>query len=132
VVRFSKNANFWDWVKDTYTEAELKRLATETTDTSLIALYDPFGDRSWAQQQQDQHVRRKTVKRLLKRYGDEIWSACLGVGGYDPDKGVVGLQCLAKLDLAFQVYNQFTFEEFLVRNALRRAAQQIFSSQHRA
>ncbi len=64
----------------------------------------------------------------MSRYGLEIWSCCLGAGGYDPDEGRVGVACLSKLDLAFQVHDQNTFEEFLVRNALKRAAQQILKS----
>jgi len=66
----------------------------------------------------------------MRRYGTEIWSCCLGAGGHDPDKGTVGVRCLAKLDLALQVHNQKTFEEFLVRNALKWAAQQIIEERN--
>lgn len=48
-----------------------------------------------------------------------------GAGGWDIDTGRVGVIGLAKLPLAVQVSNQATFEEFLVRNALKQAAQQI-------
>jgi hypothetical protein len=65
------------------------------------------------------------VKRLLKRYGDEIWGCCLEAEGYDPTTGKMGVDRLAQLPLAFQVYNQETFEEFLVRNALKKASQEI-------
>jgi len=61
----------------------------------------------------------------MKRYGNEIWSICLGAGGYNPDTGPTGLSCLAKLDRALQVYNQVTFEEFLIRNAMKYVALRI-------
>lgn len=53
----------------------------------------------------------------------------MGAGGYDAESGNVGVQCLVKLDLALQVYNQSTFEEFLVRNALKAVAQRIIGEQ---
>src|SRR2546422_1224489 len=53
----------------------------------------------------------------------------LGASGYDAEPGKVGLKCLAGLDLALQVYNQVTFEEFLVRNALKQASQQLLRSE---
>lgn len=120
-ISFRKNCNFWDWVRDAYTHEELQRLMNESTDCSLIRPYNPFADVFIS----EKGMLRKTTTRLMKRYGDEIWSCCLGAGGYDPQKGSVGLECLSKLDLAFQVCDQKTFEEFLVRNALKRAAQQI-------
>jgi hypothetical protein len=122
---FRRNANFWDWVRGTYSDDDLRGLIEEATDCSLINPYDPFGDSSWNQFTFGEETRRKTVQRLMKRYGDEIWSCCLGAGDYDPDKGCVGLKCLSRLKLSFQVYNQATFEEFLVRNALKFAARQI-------
>jgi hypothetical protein len=72
-----------------------------------------------------QELKRKTVKRLMKRYGDEIVSCCMGAGGYDADLGRTGVKCLSDLDLGFQVHNQASLEEFLVRNALKRASQQL-------
>lgn len=122
---FRRNVNFWDWVRDTYSDNELKRLSEEATDCSLIRPYNPFGDATMDQFAVGEGIQRKTVQRLMKRYGDEIWTTCLGAGGYDPEKGPLGLKCLSKLELSFQVYNQATFEEFLVRNALKRAAEQL-------
>jgi hypothetical protein len=129
-VSFRRNANFWDWVRDTYSDQELEGLTKEATDCSLIRPYNPFGDETMNTFGVGEDLMRTTVKRLIKRYGDEIWSCCLGAGGYDPDEGTLGLKCLSKLNLAFQVYNQATFEEFLVRNALKRAAQQMIE-EHR-
>jgi hypothetical protein len=38
---FRKNPNFWDWVRDTYSDEELVRLTQEATDDTLIHGYDP-------------------------------------------------------------------------------------------
>lgn len=75
-----------------------------------------------------EEIRRKTVRRLLKRYGEEIWSYCMDAGGYDPDNGPMGLNCLTGLELSRQVYNQPTFEEFLVRNALKSVAKELLEN----
>lgn len=124
---FRRNVNFWDWVRDSYSDKELRRLVAEATDCSLIEIYNPFDHSAMNMSKFGWEDRRQTVKALMSRYGREIWSCCLGAGGYDPDEGKVGIECLAKLDLAFQVHDQDTFEEFLVRNALKRAAQQIIA-----
>jgi len=124
---FKRNVNFWDWMKDTYSGEELRGLATEATDCGLINPYDPTGDRTLDQQERDETIRRKTAHRVYRRYGDEIWSICLGAGGYDPDHGPTGVICLGKLELAFQVYKPEIFEEFMVRNALKYAARQIMA-----
>jgi hypothetical protein len=126
---FRRNVNFWDWVKDTYSEKELRWLTSGATDCSLIETFNPLDNRLNLREFGPE-VRRDTTKMLMKRYGDEIWSCCLGAGGYDPDSGRLGIQCLSRLDLAVQVHNQKTFEEFLVRNALKRAAEQIIE-EHR-
>ncbi len=117
-----RNTDFRMWMRDTHTLHEIKELANEATDSSLINPYDPTKDQTWEQQRREEEVRRKTVRRLINRYGDDIWNICLGIGGYNPDSGNTGLSCLAKLKLSFQVYNTATFEEFLVRNAIKCAA----------
>jgi hypothetical protein len=76
-----RNANFWDWMKDTYTGGELQRLAAEATDSSFINPYDPTADLTLGKQERDETLRRKTTRRLYRRYGEEIWSICLGAGG---------------------------------------------------
>ena len=43
----------------------------------------------------------------------------------NPEKQLFALESLSKLSLAAQVYNQETFEEFLVRNALKAASEQL-------
>ncbi len=120
-----RNVNFWDWIRDTYSDEELRSLATEATDCNLMNPYDPFGDYTLNQYYYSEGLIRNNVRRLMKRYGDDIWWCCLGASGYDAEPGKVGLKCLAGLDLALQVYNQATFEEFLVRNALKQASQQL-------
>jgi hypothetical protein len=126
---FRRNPNFWDWVRDAYSREELRRLVSEATDCSLIEIYNPLDNATMGLSRFGWETRRSTVKSLMKRYGSEIWSCCLGAGGYYPDEGKVGISCLSKLDLASQVHDQKTFEEFLVRNALKRAAQQIIERQ---
>ena len=112
-----RNANFWDWMKDTYTGGELQRLAAEATDCSFINPYDPTADLTLGQQERDETLRRKTTRRLYRRYGEEIWSICLGAGGYDPDRGPTGVLCLGKLDLAVQVHEpERVCDKFVGRN----------------
>ena len=125
VAQPKKKCQFLGLGGNTYSDEELRRLTTEATDCSLIRPHDLFGDYTANQHYHHQELILETVRRLMRRYGDEIWSCCLGAGGYDAEMGKVGLKCLAGLDLAFQVYNQTTFEEFLVRNALKRASRQL-------
>lgn len=124
-ISFRRNVNFWDWVRNSYSENELRRLVDEATDCSLIEIFNPFDNATMNLSKFGWESRRNTVKALMNRYGTEIWHCCLGAGGYDPDEGRVGIRCLSKLDLACQVHDQKSLEEFLVRNALKRAAQQI-------
>ena len=67
----------------------------------------------------------------MKQYGPEIWDCCLGAGGFDPGNQKFALESLSKLSLASQVYNQTTFEEFLVRNALKIASEQLLRAGRR-
>ncbi len=126
---FRKSPNFWSWVRNNHSHNELVEIARDATDCSLIDPYQPFGDETMAQHTWRIDDLRKNVAVLMRRYGDEIWNCCMGAGGYDAEKGNTGVQCLAKLDLAFQVYDQSTFEEFLVRNALKTAALKIVSEE---
>ncbi len=125
-----RNANFWDWVRDTYSAEDLRRLVAESTDCDLIREWSPLADRSHEPGNRDDLIMDRTVARLIARYSDDIWTACLGAGGYDTERGPTGVACLARLDLAYQVYNRRTFEEFLVRNALKRAAAQILAERN--
>lgn len=114
-----RNVNFWDWVRDTYSFEDLKLLEKEATDCSLIRPYNPLAEVYVGRKD----LMRKTTKRLMRRYGDEILDCCLGAGGYNADLGITGLKCLSNLELSSQVYNIDSLEEFLVRNALKRVAQ---------
>lgn len=122
---FRRNVNFWDWMKNTYSSEELHHLAIEATDCCLINPYDITAEFKLDQNERNEAIRRETTHRIYRRYGDEIWSICLGEGGYDADSSRTGMICLGKLDLAFQVYKPELFEEFMVRNALKYAARQI-------
>jgi hypothetical protein len=126
---FRKNANFWDWIKDTYNDDQLRQLSKEATDCNLAESYDPLGEQMADQFMREKHIRRKFVKRLLRRYGYEIWDCCLGAGGLESVQDNP-LHCLSKLDLASQAYNQATFEEFLVRNALKHASRRILEARN--
>jgi hypothetical protein len=114
-------------MKEAYSLSELRELSTEAASECLLRPYNPLGDQTLTQKQREEGVRRKTVIRLMRRYGDEIWNICLGIGGYNPELGPTGLACLAGLERAAQPYNQTTFEEFLVRNALKKTAQRILN-----
>lgn len=120
---FQRNANFWDWMRDTYSNKELRRLQTEATDCSLVRGWNSFSH----EPESNESAMREVVVKLMARYGSEIWGICLGAGGQGNEGGPSGLACLARLDRAFQVYNLASFDEFLVRNALKYGAIQILS-----
>src|ERR1035438_3624893 len=94
-ISFRRNVNFWDWVRDTYSDEDLRQLADESTDCSLINSYNPMGDSTWDQFTFEEDVRRKTVQKLIKRYGNEIWSCCLGAASPDPGNVRAGLSYLS-------------------------------------
>jgi hypothetical protein len=122
-----RNVNFWDWLEDTYSTEELKRLAFEATETSLIKPYDPMADEYFCNGKPLQEVITETSRRLYKRYHQDIWHICLGAG-LNCEGVATGLASLAKLDLAPEVRGQVSFEEFMVRNAIKWAAKQILES----
>lgn len=84
-----------------------------------------MGDQCYIDGKPSDQAIEDTVRELYRRFGMEIWSACLGAGGYNPHRGPWGLHCLSNLDLSNQVYDQKTLEEFLVRNALKKAAKDV-------
>jgi len=122
---FRRNATFWAWVRDTYSDADLRGLITEATDCDLIRLWNPWADPDNDPFSSIEVDRRKLPQALMKRYGEDIWNICIVAGGWSPAESVTGIHCLARLDLASQVYSPDTFNEFMVRNALRRAANQV-------
>jgi hypothetical protein len=101
----------------------LKRLANEATDSNLKGGWNPLGDKSLDQFIASYELRRKTTKKLYRRYGGDIWHVCLGV--YDNSKDENFIYALSRLELATQVDGPYLFEEFLLRNAMKRAANQI-------
>jgi hypothetical protein len=126
-LRYSRYANFWDFVRDSknFSNDDLNKIAKDATETNLIRPWNPFSDSYYINGKPSGQVLEETIHDLYNHFGSEIWSACLGAGGYDPERGPWGLSCIAKLKLSNQVYNQKTFEEFLVRNALKRAARDV-------
>jgi hypothetical protein len=100
------------------------RLTLEATDCRLGQQYDPFGEHFGLADPFGETATARTTRRLMKRYGSEIWWCCLGAAGFGPENPNA-LECLSKLSLAAEVHNQITFEEFLVRNALRIASEQL-------
>lgn len=121
-----RNANFWDWMKDSYGAEELRGLTEEATDCKLSEPYDPFGELTLDQQMIADSHRRNATKRLYRRYGGDIWHACLAALNEDRDSNV--FSCLSRLELANQVSSPISFEEFLVRNAMKCAARQILEN----
>lgn len=121
---FRRNPNFWDWVRDVYSDEELVRLTQEATDCRLGQQYEPFGEHFGLADPFGETTTEQTTRRLMKKYGSEIWWCCLGATGFGPENKNA-LECLSKLSLASHVHNQATFEECLVRNALRIASEQL-------
>jgi hypothetical protein len=110
-----RHHNFRAWMKSAYTREILQRLTTEAaprdqfTD-SFVGPGIPFEDR---------------VRMIYKRFGNDIWSYCLEEGGHYEESGPFGIECLSSLPLSFQVHDPKSFLEFMVRNALKLAAQRI-------
>jgi len=123
-----RNVNFWDWLKDTYSIEELKGLASEATETSLIKPHNPMADQYICNGKPLEEVVEVISRRLYKRYHQDIWHICLGAA-LDCKGKATGLASLARLDLALEVHGQESFEEFLVRNAIKWGAKQIVESQ---
>jgi hypothetical protein len=121
-----RNRSFLAWMQDTYSTDELRRLVSEATDCSLTQPYSPFADRYYTRTGRPMgEVLSEVVHRLYKRYHSDIWGLCLEAGGHYTDSGPFGLESLAQLDRCHEVYDQHIFEEFLVRNALKRGAEAV-------
>src|SRR5260370_434666 len=75
-----RNANFWDWLKDTYSIEELKGLASEATETNIIRPRDLLADQYFCNGRPLEEVVIETSRRLYKRYHLDIWHICLGAG----------------------------------------------------
>jgi photosystem II stability/assembly factor-like uncharacterized protein len=68
-----RNANFSDWMRETYSR---KRLTTEATDCDMYEPYNPVGDYTLDWQLDRAHTMRDTVRRLYRHYGDGFWRIC--------------------------------------------------------
>jgi hypothetical protein len=126
-LRMKRYANFWDYVRDreNFSDKDLRELAASATDCSLIRPWNPMADQYYVNEKPSGQVLDETVRDLYKTFSSEIWSACFGAGGYSAERGPWGLRCLSGLALSDQVYDQKTLEEFLLRNALKRAAKEV-------
>jgi hypothetical protein len=125
--KLKRYANFWDYLRDSnnFSTEDLQDLVASVTDCSLIRPWNPFGDRYFIDGKPSGQALEEAISELYKHFSGDIWQACLGAGGYDVENGLTGLSCLATLNLSSQVYSQKTLEEFLVRNALKRAARDV-------
>jgi hypothetical protein len=115
---FLRNRNFCDWVREQYSADELRQLVDEATGVPLARMDNPLSNEIPI----DEKVMRRTTSRLMTKYGEDIWRICLGAGGQGDEDGPAGIKCLARLDRAFEVRDTATFEEFLIRNALKQPA----------
>lgn len=100
------------------------RLTQEAADSRLGQQYDPFGEHFALADPFGETATERATRRLMKKYGSEIWWCCLGATRFGSGSKNA-LECLSKLSLASQVHNQATFEECLVRSALRIASEQL-------
>src|SRR5437773_2461148 len=106
-------------MREQYTYSELQQLVTEATDADLAHAGNPLTRDTYLDG--GLPVLRKTVARLYRRYGDQIWSACYRAAargrptnGYDIYSS--WLEAFSTLSMAFQVINPEMFEEMLVRH----------------
>jgi hypothetical protein len=127
-----RNATLRDWMEEMYTIAFIRRIPTESTDCNLHEewnFYNPPGQMTLEGWTQDRKDWQQAVRRLYRRYGEEIWNICLPEpltrGPQGEWRREKGLGELSRLDLADQVCGPKLFEEFLVRNALRLTALEI-------
>lgn len=109
-----------------FSEADLLEFAHEATDADLGNPYVPLGDLPLDQMMAEYSSKRAMVKSLYRRYGKDIWHACMGECG---EQDSTMFSCFARLDLSKQVDSPSTFEEFLVRNAFKRVAHQLLNRQ---
>jgi hypothetical protein len=120
------HANFWDWMRANFNTDDLQEFAREATDGDLGNPYEPLDDLTMDQMMAEYSFKRAMVKSLYRRYGSDIWHACMGECG---EQDLTVFSCFARLALAKQVDSPSSFEEFLVRNAIKRGAQQLLKKQ---
>jgi hypothetical protein len=109
---FRRNPNFWDWVRDVYSDEELLRLTQEATDCSLGQQFDPSGEHFEPFDPFRETTTAEAIRRLMKRYGSEIWDCCLGAAEFSRENPNA-LECLSKLRLASQVSQSSTDAPFV-------------------
>ena len=145
---FRRNPTFWLWVEEAFCREELERLIKEVTDFDFNDSYDPFSHFTLDQHFDSVDARVGLVKWLYAHYGKDIWYWCFeeahkrafgtsiwecheahGLPDEQPHTVHLGkwnlLEGLSRLDMAQFANSPDAFEEFMVRNALKKAAAHI-------
>lgn len=125
-----RNRTLHKWMLEQYSWEELGRLVEEATDADLRHTYNVMARDTYVGG--GLSVLSMTVRRLYSRYGEQIWSACYraATNGQVSEGASLYANWLAAfgtLPLASQVIEPPTFEEFLVRNAIRQCAIELHS-----
>ena len=125
-----RHTSIHGWMKAQYTRSELERLVAEATDADLVRPPNPLAKNTYLGGGLPEL--RKTVTRLYRHYGDQIWSACYRAAasgrptnGYDLYSSWI--EAFSTLSMAFQAINPEMFEEMLVRHALRQCAIELLA-----
>jgi hypothetical protein len=137
-------------VQEAFSREDLERVTKEATDFDSDDSYDPFGRFTMDQHYDLVEARASLRKWLYAHYGSDIWYLCAeeahqrsfgtsidechkahGLPEERPhivhiDKWNV-LEGFSRMDLARYANSPDTFEEFMVRNALKKAAAQILA-----
>jgi len=115
--KYGSYANFWDFLRDNnnFSNNDLISIVEEITEINISRPW-VFGGGQ---------VLDEFTHDLYTHFECEIWSACFGAAEHDQNCGPWGLSCLAKLEFSHKVNSQKAFEDFLVRNALKRAARDV-------
>jgi hypothetical protein len=151
---FRRNPQFWEWVEDVFSREDLERLVKEATDYDFDDSYDPFGHFTLDQHFDAGESWASLRKWLYSHYGKDIWYWCAeeahqrtfgtsidechkahGLPDERPHIVHVGkwnlLEGFGRMDMAQYANSPDDFEEFMVRNALKKAAAHILSKPER-
>ncbi|MGA2253491.1 MAG: hypothetical protein ABSG53_02425 [Thermoguttaceae bacterium] len=125
---FQQSPTLRDWVRNTYSPDELRRLVACAATPDLVRTWENFlGER--LKLAQTVAARRRFVRCLYRRYGPEIWSTCCRAVEAKLEYDQVWLELLSRLPGALQVIEPLTFEELLVHHSLRQIALECIGAQ---
>ena len=138
ILSLYQKRSFFDWVSATFSEDQLQRIVTDAVE------YDPYdfeppsvllgGRGPW---HDELDYRRFAVRRLFRRYGEEIWDHAVWSGLEIASPGAdmlvqdflrrqhSTLQFITKLTGAHSVNHFKQFEELLVTHALAAVAKKL-------